>query len=398
MSDRNKESNRVRVFAAVSLIAAFAVAPFLATPGVAHAQIVPPSQLGQQNAGSVTVNGAGATFPAPLINEWTLNYTKQNPSININYQPIGSGAGIKQLMAKTVDFGASDAPLSKSQTGNFSSPIVHIPETIGSVVAAYNIPEMPNSGLKFTGALLADIFMGKVKSWDDPAIKAINPGVNLPSQPIVVVHRSDGSGTTFVWTSFLSKASREWNSTIGHGTAVPWPTGIGESGNPGVAKAVISTPYSIGYVELAYALTSHINYGFIKNREGNFVEPSLNSTLAAVTAATTSNATSGAQHANATSKLPAGNESWASVSLLNATGAHSYPIATFTYLLVYKDMATNINSISKAKAIAQFIEWAVTSGQKTSPKLEYVPLPPSVVQIDNATLKSLTYNGQPVLQ
>jgi phosphate ABC transporter phosphate-binding protein len=286
-------------------------------------------------------------------------------------------------MAKTIDFGASDAPLSASQTSNFSAPVVHIPETIGSVVAAYNLPEFAHKGLNFTGAVLADIFQGKVKNWNDPEIKALNPTANLPNQPIVVVHRSDGSGTTFVWTSYLSKASTDWNTTVGHGTSVSWPTGLGENGNPGVANTVSSTPYAIGYVELAYALTSHLNYGFIKNAAGNFVEPTLNSTLAAVTAAAT--------------QLPAGNESWAHVSLLNATGSDSYPIATFTYLLVYKDMSTNINSIDKAKAVANFIQWIITNGQQISQTLSYVPLPSGVVQVDNATLHSLTYKGQPVL-
>lgn len=368
-------------FAAVFFLAAAAFA--MTSMSAANAQVLAPSQLGQQSGSSVTINGAGATFPAPIINEWRLNYTKSNPSVNINYQPIGSGAGIKQLMAKTIDFGASDAPLSASQTSNFSAPVVHIPETIGSVVAAYNLPEFAHKGLNFTGAVLADIFQGKVKNWNDPEIKALNPTANLPNQPIVVVHRSDGSGTTFVWTSYLSKASTDWNTTVGHGTSVSWPTGLGENGNPGVANTVSSTPYAIGYVELAYALTSHLNYGFIKNAAGNFVEPTLNSTLAAVTAAAT--------------QLPAGNESWAHVSLLNATGSDSYPIATFTYLLVYKDMSTNINSIDKAKAVANFIQWIITNGQQISQTLSYVPLPSGVVQVDNATLHSLTYKGQPVL-
>ena len=371
----------------------------------------PPKQLGQSSGSAVTVNGAGATFPAPLINEWRLDFTKQDPNIQVNYQAIGSGAGIKQLQAKTVDFAASDAPLSKSQTKNFSSPVVHIPETIGSVVAAYNLPEFAKNGLNFTGPILADIFMGKIKTWDDPAIKAINPGSNLPSKPIVIIHRSDGSGTTFVWTSFLSVASHSWNSTIGHGTAVAWPTGVGQNGNSGVANTVQSIPYSIGYIELAYALTSKVNYGFIKNAAGKFVEPSIASTEAAVNAATSISATNSTMSSSsnstlasnatitsaANSNLPAGDQSWASVSLLNETGPNSYPIATFTYILVYKDMSANIHSMDKAKAVAQFIQWPITDGQQTAPMLSYVSLPSSVIQIDNATLKSLTYNGQPVL-
>ena len=359
--------------------------------------IVPAAMVQRASAqNQITLNAAGATFPAPLINEWILAYQKLNSNVQINYQAIGSGAGIKDLTAKTVDFGASDAPLSAKQFAGFNDTsgnhvsVVHIPETIGSVVAAYNIPEFPNKGLKFTGPVLADIFLGKVKNWNDQEIANLNPGVNLPNQPIVVVHRSDGSGTTFVWTSYLSLMSPDWNSTVGHGTAVSWPTGLASNGNQGVANTIgvpgsgQGTPYSIGYVELAYALTSKMTYGFIQNKAGNFIEPTLDTTKNAVQ--------------NAATTLPAGDASWSSVSLLNAPGDQSYPIATFTYLILYKDMVNNphIKSADQAQAIVDFIKWAITTGQQQSSALGYVPLPDSVVGTDMATLSSLSYSGTPL--
>jgi phosphate transport system permease protein/phosphate transport system substrate-binding protein len=274
------------------------------------------------------------------------------------------------------------------------------------VTAAYNIIGVPNKGLKLTGPILADIFLGKITKWDDQAIKDLNPGVPLPSHDIVVVHRSDGSGTTFVWTDYLSKVSTEWKDQVGKGTAVSWPTGIGAPGNEGVANAIRGTAYSIGYVELAYALTTNMNYASLENKAGNFVEPSLNSTQAAAEASvlnSTSNATgvastNGTGNQNATIKLPAGDGYWGNVTLLDAPGADSYPIASFSYLLLYKDLSTNINSMEKAKSLAEFVKWAVTDGQQFAPELSYVPLPDSVVQHNLDTINSLTFNGQPVMQ
>src|ERR687891_1113796 len=248
------------------------------------AQVQPPSQLSQQQ-GQITINGAGATFPFPLIDTWRVEYQNVNPNVNINYQSIGSGGGIRQFTERTVDFGASDAPLSESDTQALPGPAVHIPETIGSVVAAYNINGVPEKGLQLTGPVLADIFRGTITTWNDQRIQELNPDLTLPSEPLVVVHRSDGSGTTFVWTSYLSAVSPEWSDAIGAGTAVQWPTGLGAQGNEGVANTIISTPNSIGYVELAYALTTDTDYAYIQNMEGNFVEPSLDSTRAAVEAA-----------------------------------------------------------------------------------------------------------------
>ena len=334
--------------------------------------------------GQVTINGAGATFPFPLIDTWRVDYQKIKPNVNINYQSIGSGGGVKQFTAKTVDFGASDAPLSATER-QAAPGAVQIPETIGSVAIAYNIPGIPTKTLKFTGPVLADIFMGKITKWNDPQIQALDPGTSLPAANIVVVHRSDGSGTTFVWTSYLSKASPSWNQTIGASKSVPWPIGIGAPGNEGVASAIKGSPNTIGYVELNYALTTGIPYALIKNAAGNFIAPSLNSTQAAVTNSPIANS------------LPAGDQSWTKVSLLNSPGSNTYPIATFTYLLLNKDLSTNPRlDQTKAKALVDFISWAITDGQKLAANLGYVPLPATVVKHDQDTLKSLTFKGTPL--
>jgi phosphate transport system substrate-binding protein len=377
------------------------------------AQVQPPSQLSQQQ-GQITINGAGATFPFPLIDTWRVEYQNVNPSVSINYQSIGSGGGIRQFTERTVDFGASDAPLSENDAQALQAPAVHIPETIGSVVAAYNINGVPEKGLKLTGPVLADIFRGVITTWNDPRIQELNPDLALPSENIVVAHRSDGSGTTFVWTSYLSDVSPEWYEIVGSGTAVQWPVGLGAPGNEGVANTIISTPNSIGYVELAYALTTDTDFAYIENSEGNFVEPSLNSTRAAVEAAvledtsanaTTSNNSTGMTNATGTGtqnmtsiSLPAGGESWRDVKLLNAPGVDSYPIASFTYILLYQDLSTNIDSMERARALVDFIQWAITDGQQFADELSYVPLPDSVVQHNMQTLEALTFQGQPVLQ
>ena len=330
----------------------------------------------------VTINGAGATFPFPLIDTWRVEYQKTNPDVNINYQSIGSGGGIKQFTAKTVDFGATDAPLSKNESQQ-AKGAVHIPETIGSVVAAYNIPSIPDKGLKLTGEVLADIFLGKITKWNDPKIQALNKDKTLPADDIVVVHRSDGSGTTFVWTDYLSSVSQAWKDQLGKGKSVQWPVGIGAPGNEGVANAIKGSPNTIGYIELGYALTTKTPFAFIQNKEGKFVEPSINSTRAAV-------------EANVAS-LPKGDGDWSNVTLVNAAGPNSYPIASLTYLLLYKEMSTDPNlDQAKAKALVDFISWAITDGQKMGPSLGYVPLPAGVVKLDQDTLKSLTFKGQPI--
>jgi phosphate transport system substrate-binding protein len=423
--DKEKEKHRKSVVnvssltsgVAVSIVAIMLMMPLyfgaITETGInAYGQITPPSQLQQQGGGgdggagggqSVVINGAGATFPFPLIDTWRVEYQSVNPSVSLNYQSIGSGGGVRQFTERTVDFGASDAPLTEEETQGLSSTPVHIPETIGSVVAAYNIPGI-DKGLKLTGPVLADIFLGKITRWNDQRIVELNAGVSLPPVEIITVHRSDGSGTTFIWTSYLSQASPEWNQTIGAGKSVQWTVGLGASGNEGVSNTILSTPNSIGYVELTYALTTNMDYASLMNSAGNFVEPTLASTQAAVQNAIMINSTSTGNNnistANGTSSmsLPSGDQSWTHVTLLDAPGADSYPIASFSYLLLYKELSTNIDSIEKAQALAQFINWAITEGQQFATPLHYVPLPDSVVQHNQQTLRSLTFNGEPVLQ
>jgi phosphate transport system permease protein/phosphate transport system substrate-binding protein len=334
-----------------------------------------------QNA-TTTINGAGATFPFPLIDTWRVDYQKVQPGVNINYQSIGSGGGVKQFTEKTVDFGASDAPLTQNESKK-ASGAVHIPETIGSVVAAYNIPSIPDKGLKLSGEVLADIYLGKITKWNDPKIQSLNTDKTLPGDDIVVVHRSDGSGTTFVWTDYLSSVSTAWKDQLGKGKSVEWPTGIGAPGNEGVANAIKGTPNTIGYIELSYALTTNTPFAFIQNKEGKFVEPSLESTKAAVQ--------------SYVSTLPKGDGDWSNVTLVNAVGADSYPIASFSYILLYKEMSTDPNlDQAKAKSLVDFISWAITDGQKAAESLDYVPLPDGVVKLNQDTIKSLTFKGQPI--
>ncbi len=332
--------------------------------------------------GPVTLNGAGATFPFPLIDTWRVEYQEVEPGVNINYQSIGSGGGVKQFTEKTVDFGATDAPLTPEEVTN-APGAVHIPETIGSVVAAYNLPGVPESGLNLTGPILADIFLGNIANWNDPRIVELNPELTLPDAEIITVHRSDGSGTTFVWTDYLSTVSPEWNNQVGKGKSVEWPTGLGAPGNEGVSNGIRGSENSIGYVELAYAMTTGMPYASIQNQEGNFIEPSIESTEAAVAAAG--------------GNLPAGDASWNNVTLVNAQGADSYPIASFSYLLLYKELADNPTMTeAKANALVDFVNWAITDGQQFAPELDYVPLPELVVQQTQDTLSQITFNGNPI--
>jgi phosphate transport system permease protein len=262
---------------------------------------------------------------------------------------------------------------------------VHIPETIGSIVLSYNIPEVPDKGLKLTGSILADIYLGKITKWNDPQIQKLNPDLFLPAHTIIVSHRSDGSGTTFVWTDYLSKVSTEWKAQVGKGKSVQWPTGIGAPGNEGVASTIKSTPYAIGYIELSYALTTRMTYAYLENQEGNFIEPSIDSVRAAV--------------ASSANLLPRGDELWEQVSTTEAPGKDSYPISSFSYLLLYKELSTNpgIDSIAKARALVDFVSWAITDGQQFADDLAYVALPDDVVILNQETLRSLTYKSQPVL-
>jgi phosphate transport system substrate-binding protein len=371
MHNHGKRGNRVALF--IILFSVLLAGVFL--PNFV------PSTSAQE---ATTINGAGATFPYPLIDTWRNEYQKIRPGVNINYQSIGSGGGVKQFTEKTVDFGASDAPLSSAEREKAPNA-VHIPETIGSIVVSYNLPSVPGNGLRLSGATIADIFLGDVRKWNDPAIASLNPTVDLPNTDILVVHRSDGSGTTFVWTEYLSKVSSEWQQEIGVGKSVEWPTGIGAPGNEGVANAIKGSPYTIGYIELSYALSTKMPYASIQNKEGNFVEPSFNSISAAI--------------ASSTSTLPRGDESWSSVSTTDASGINSYPIASFSYLLLYKELSDNPSiSMQKAQEMVSFVSWAISDGQQFSTRLGYVPLPDEVVKLNQETLQTLTFHGQPVTQ
>ena len=353
------------IFIAATLIAGLGM---LSVPKMAFAQ-------------QVTINGAGATFPFPLIDTWRVEYQKVKPEVSINYQSIGSGGGVKQFVEKTVDFGATDAPLTFEEIQQAPNA-VHIPETIGSVVPAYNLPV---EGLKLTGPILGDIFLGKITKWNDPKIQSINSGLSLPADDIVVVHRSDGSGTTFVWTDYLSNVSSAWEQQIGKGKSVEWPIGVGAPGNEGVANSINTTPNSIGYVELAYAITTGMKHAAVQNQAGNFIQASINATEAAVAAAAPT--------------LPAGDQpQWTNVTMVNAPGADSYPIASFSYLLLYKELTTNpsLKDQNKAQNLVNFIKWAITDGQQFAPDLGYVPLPDAVVQLNQETLNGLTFNGAPL--
>ncbi|HTA24697.1 MAG TPA: phosphate ABC transporter substrate-binding protein PstS [Terriglobales bacterium] len=301
-----------------------------------------------------TLNGAGATFPNPIYSKWFSEYHKAHPDIQINYQPIGSGGGIRQVLAGTVDFGATDGPMSDEQLAQAKSKILHVPTVLGADVPAYNIPGV-TAELKFTPEALAGIFMGKISSWNDPAIAKANPGVNLPNQPIIVIHRSDGSGTTYIWTDYLSKVSSDWQSQVGKGTSVKWPVGLGGKGNEGVAGMIRQMQGSMGYIELIYAIENKISYGIVKNAAGDFVKASLESVTAA---------------AASVKSMPADFR----VSITNAPGKDAYPISSFTWLLI----PAQSKDAAKGKILADFLAWMVDDGQKMTAQLAYAPLPESV--------------------
>jgi len=341
-------------------------------------------QYSSTPAQTITLNGAGATFPFPLIDKWAAEYHKIKPNIQVNYQSIGSGGGIRQHTEKTVQFGASDAPLTEQQFANATNSL-HIPLTIGGVAITYNVPGIP-IGLKFSGEVLAEIFLGNITKWNDPKIAELNPSVNLPNQNIVVVHRSDGSGTTYIFTNYLSDISPQWKTTVGKSTSVNWPVGIGGKGNEGVAGIVSQNPYSIGYVEFIYAKKNNIPWGIVKNSAGEFVEPTLDSfSKAASFAAVT---------------LPRGDQSWSTVSIVDslvnntqATGA--YPITSYAYFLVYKELNVLPNmDKATAQALVDFLWWTIHDGQNYSADLVYVPLPQGVRTHNEATIRMITLNGE----
>ena len=304
--------------------------------------------------GQTTLNGAGATFPNPIYSKWFSEYHKVHPEVQVNYQSIGSGAGIRQVTSGTVDFGASDMPMTDKQLQEAKIKILNIPTVLGADVPAYNIPGVSGE-VKFTPEALAGIFLGKISKWNDKAITSANPGVNFPDKDIIVVHRSDGSGTTFIWTDYLSKVSPEWKSQVGSDTSVKWPVGLGQKGNEGVAGSLRQMPGSIGYVELIYAVQNNIPYGSVRNSAGVFVKASLESVTAAAASAP---------------KMPPDFR----VSITNAPGKDAYPISSFTYLLI----PAQSKDAAKGKILADFLGWMVTDGQKMTTALAYAPLPDSV--------------------
>jgi phosphate transport system substrate-binding protein len=315
--------------------------------------------------GQTKLNGAGATFPNPIYQKWFSQYHSQHPEIEINYQSIGSGGGIRQVTAGTVDFGASDGPMTDQQLADAKFKILHLPTVLGAVVPAYNIPGFKGE-LKFTPEVIAGIYLGKITSWNDPAIAKANGGASLPNQPIVVVHRSDGSGTTYIFTDYLSKISSEWSNSVGKSTSVKWPVGIGAKGNEGVAGMIRQMDGAFGYVELIYALQNNITFGSVKNSAGTFVKASLESTTAA---------------AASVKSMPADFR----VSITNAPGKDTYPIASFTWLLVPADWKDK----GKQKTFVDFLNWMLDQGQTMTADLNYAPLPDAVKQKEREAIKTI---------
>ena len=319
--------------------------------------------------GQTTLNGAGATFPNPMYSKWFSEYHKIHPEIQVNYQPIGSGGGIRQVTEGTVDFGASDMPMTDDQLKEaqtkLKTKVFNIPTVLGAVVPAYNVPGVSGE-LKFTPDILAGIFLGHISNWNDPAISAVNPGVKFPNQDIIVVHRSDGSGTTFIWTDYLSKVSADWKAQVGSNTSVKWPKGMGGKGNEGVSGFVRNLPGSIGYVELIYAVQNNISYGSVRNSAGVFLKASLEGVTAAAASAP---------------KMPADFR----VSITNAPGKDAYPISSFTWLLIPQQS----KDAAKGKILADFLNWMVSEGQKITSALTYAPLPDNVVAKVKETIKQV---------
>lgn len=333
-------------------ISAIAVACLMATASLAGAETL--------------VNGAGATFPYPLYSKWFSEYAKIDPSVKFNYQSIGSGGGIKQITAQTVDFGASDKFLSDAELKAAPGKLLHIPTVMGAVVVTYNIPGVPK-GLKLNSEDVANIFLGKITKWNDKRIVDDNPGVNLPDKAIIVVHRSDGSGTTSIFTDYLSGVNSEWSQQVGKGASVKWPVGLGGKGNEGVAGQIKTIQYTIGYVELAYAFENKLPYATLKNKAGSWVEPSIQTTSAAATAAI--------------KNMPADYR----ISLVNQPAKDAYPIVGFTWLLVYQDQKDKV----KGKKIVEFLNWSLQKGQKMASPMLYAPLPESVLKMVEKTIKSI---------
>ncbi len=326
--------------------------------------------LACNGSGSVSLQGAGASFPNPLYQKWLSEYGHRNPNVRIDYQSIGSGGGIKQLKEQTVDFGASDAPMKDEDLKSAPGEIVHIPTVLGAVVITYNLAGVTQP-LRFSPEVIAGIFLGQIKKWNDPKIAADNSGVTLPATDITVVHRSDSSGTSAVFTDYLSKVSPEWKEKVGAGVSPSWPTGLGGKGNEGVTGQVKSTPNTIGYVELAYAVQNKLAVAQVRNASGSFITPSID----AVTAAASASA------GNTPEDLR--------VSITNAAGPQAYPISSYTYILVYK----NQKDAGKGKALVDFLWWGIHDGEAFAKELQYAPLPDDIVKRAEAKINSITANG-----
>lgn len=324
--------------------------------------------LGSARADALLVTGAGATFPFPLYSKWFSDYNKLKPELRFNYQSIGSGGGIQQITQRTVDFGGSDAPMSSEELAK-APGLQHVPTVLGAVVVTY---QAPVADLRLTPETLAALFLGEITRWNDPRLVKDNPGVQLPDAAVTIVHRSDGSGTTSIFTDYLAKVSPAWKAKVGAGKSVKWPAGLGAKGNEGVTGLVKQTPGAIGYVELAYASQNKLAMASLKNHDGHFVRPSLAATSAAAAGV----------------DVPPDYR----VSITDARGADAYPIASFTYLLVYRDQQDK----AKGEALVHFLWWAVHDGQRTAPGLDYAPLPKPVVAQLEKTLASITVQGKPV--
>ena len=331
--------------------------------------------LGSPGAAQVRLNGAGATFPNIIYQNWILTYNQKFDNVELNYQSIGSGGGIRQFSDKTVDFGGTDAPMTDSAIAAIQSNVLHLPTVLGAVVPTYNLPGV-TTAVKFTPELLADIFLGKLTKWNDPRLAAENAGVTLPNLDVIVVHRSDGSGTTFVWVDYLTKVSPEWRQKVGRGTSVNWPVGLGGRGNEGVAATVRQTPGAVGYVELGYAHINKMAVGQVRNRAGTFITPSLESVTAAA--------------AGAMTQMGASTDF--RVSITDPGGADAYPISSFTWLLVRKEYP----DAAKARELVKFIWWALNDGQAQAPRLGYAPLPKAMVPWIENRLKSVSAGGKAV--
>jgi len=321
--------------------------------------------LAANAAAQMLINGAGATFPYPIYSKWFDEYAKIDPSVRFNYQSIGSGGGQKQILAQTVDFGASDGPMSDENLAKAPGKLLHVPTVAGADVLTYNLPDNPK--LKLDGSTIADIFLGKITRWNDPKIQAQNQGVQLPSSDIIVVHRSDGSGTTYIWVDYLSSVSKEWEARVGRGTSVQWPVGLGGKGNEGVAGQVKQLPGTVGYVELAYAKQNKLPYADVKNASGNYVAPGIESITEAL----------------ATAKIPDDFR----FSMVNPPGERAYPISGATWLLVYEEQ----KDAAKGKKLVEFLNWAATQGEAMASALDYAPLPGNVQKRVLERIKSIRY-------